>query len=874
MKTFTMQRIFLGTSIITGVLVTGGLYVGLVLLGNSAFHWRQVVALGGIFTLLFALVQGLVVARWILPVLKYCRQMTGSPGESLEEMSQKIRITELAQLVRTLRDQAEYSKLIAQLTHDMLDQGSHQDVKLRSEVDPVGTAFQRLVSTLHTLEDLLEELTQGNLQVRVPDTVRQTKIGKMFRLMVIGIRQAVIKSRRDAQKIAISSARIASMSQQGSHNTEMESGAVESISSSIQEVAANLRQIMHNMKSQVQSLDTVFEAVESITQSIRDMNDGVEALSALAEATTQSIEEIHDFTKQIENHAQSAAQISETVSTEAKEGLTSVGSVIAGTYIIKSTVEEAAEAIQRLGNESERIGDILNVINDVTDQTNLLALNASIIAAQAGEHGRGFSVVAEQIKELAQRTNVSTKEIADIIRSVQTEVAQGMDAIQNCLQSVDEGVGLANQSGEVLKKIVRSIQGTKKMISTIASATITQAENSQHVKNSTEQVNQQLEALDALVKHQTTESAQILDMAHSLNHLTQEIDQAAVTQLQATEAIVQAVEQIQRLIRKNAVVAHQLAGSSLELGKLESDLAENMGQFLVTKRRIPPGFDPQRPTVAFIYPGAPSFFSHVHQGIQKALDSEQFQSLTLDSQEDPVLQTEHLNWLLRQQWLRGIILTPVDEQTGQNLVATMLKSEIPVVAVDRVIKNVRISVVADNLRGGAEAAQLLKEELPEQCTVLVFGTRSINSLCLRMEGFAQKAKTYSWKVIEVFVTPIDMNRARQSILQGCAENPDAAGIFLTHEHASLAYLALLNAGQISQQQIRAVSYDVSPEITEAVADGRFLGTIDQNPFQLGYTAAQELMALLQQPQTEPSASAKEILIPVNTITRQTLPGDL
>jgi methyl-accepting chemotaxis protein/ABC-type sugar transport system substrate-binding protein len=728
------------------------------------------------------------------------------------------------------------------------------------------------VETLGTLEKLLEEVTKGNLLIHIPKKLRETKIGGIFRLIVLGIRQSIIEVRKETKSIAKSSAEISAMSQQGSRSAEMETQTVESISTSIQQVAENLREVMQNIRLQVDSLDHVFTAIEKMIVLSQDINEGVELLSSLAESTAQSIEEIYDFTKEIKAHAQSSAQISETVSNEAKDGLTSVGSVIAGIYIIKTTVEEAATAIQRLGGESERIGNILEVINDVAEQTNLLALNASIIAAQAGEHGRGFSVVANEIKGLAERTTSSTKEIAGIIQSVKTEVAQGMIAIQDCLQSVEEGVSLANQSGEVLKKIVRSIQGAKKMVSTIARATVTQAENTQQVRSSTEQVTQKLEELYTIVKNQAEESSHLTEMANVLKKVTQQIDQSAVTQLQETEAIVHSVEQIQGLVHRNANVAYRLATSSDELGRLESSLAEHIGQFLVSKHQLPRNFDQNYPGIAFVYPGAPFFFTYIYQGIQHILAEEQhFQSLSLDSQEDPVLQTEHINWLMQQSWLKGVILSPVDEHTGTQIVSDVMKHEIPLVVVDRLTKNAHFSVLSDNVEGGTCAAEMLREKISANSIVLVCGSRNITSIFNRIEGFFTKAKSYHWQVVEVFTSSLDIEQAKHSILEGFRLNPDADGIFLTNERASFAYLELIQEGNLPKRKLHAVGYDMTPKIVEAIADERLLGTIFQDPARLGSVAAQELLTLFQQPQADRSLTPKEILVPVKVITRCRVP---
>ena len=120
---------------------------------------------------------------------------------------------------------------------------------------------------------------------------------------------------------------------------------------------------------------------------------------------------------------------------------------------------------------------------------------------------------------------------------------------------------------------------------------------------------------------------------------------------------------------------------------------------------------------------------------------------------------------------------------------------------------------------------------------------------------------------------MSVNSSKQGILEGLHSNPDAEGIFLTNEDASIAYLELFREGKLPKQQLYVVSYDMNPEIIEAIADGRLLGTIFQDPGKLGSTAAQELLTLLQQPQTDSAFTPKEVLVPVKKITRDNLASE-
>ncbi|XXS94822.1 methyl-accepting chemotaxis protein [Sorangium sp. So ce590] len=134
----------------------------------------------------------------------------------------------------------------------------------------------------------------------------------------------------------------------------------------------------------------------------------------------------------------------------------------------------------RLGLRIEAIGQILAVIDDVAEQTNLLALNAAIIAAQAGEHGKGFAVVADEIKDLAERAGGSRKEIAELIKTIQSESKNAIAAVERGAHNVDRGVEVSNEAERALKKILESSQKSTNMVRAIARATVEQAKGSKH----------------------------------------------------------------------------------------------------------------------------------------------------------------------------------------------------------------------------------------------------------------------------------------------------------------------------------------------------------------------------------------------------------
>jgi methyl-accepting chemotaxis protein len=181
-------------------------------------------------------------------------------------------------------------------------------------------------------------------------------------------------------------------------------------------------------------------------------------------------EEMSATVNDVSHNTVSAADFSRTLKDSVLEGGEIIRQAIAGIKSVAKTITEASGTIDDLSHESEKIGEIISVINDIADQTNLLALNAAIEAARAGEQGRGFAVVADEVRKLAARTTTATGEIAAMIHSIQSESGNVATSMARGIGEAESGVSLANQAGEALERIVEGIEGVAEMISQIATA--------------------------------------------------------------------------------------------------------------------------------------------------------------------------------------------------------------------------------------------------------------------------------------------------------------------------------------------------------------------------------------------------------------------
>jgi methyl-accepting chemotaxis protein len=257
--------------------------------------------------------------------------------------------------------------------------------------------------------------------------------------------------------------------------------SVEESSSSILELGAAGDELNDTASVLSSKVEEVSGSIEQMVRSVKQVSSATEGLSDAAAETSSSMEEMASSMKAVDNSAEQTARLSSEVVSLAESGQEKVSQTIQGMEAIRDATDAAEAVIQGLGARAKEIGGILDVIDDVADETNLLALNAAIIAAQAGEHGRAFSVVADEIKELADRVLASTKEIGGLIRSLQDESVNAIGAIEAGTASVASGVELSAEAGSSLEEITRASRESGTRIGGIVSAVREQAKATSHV---------------------------------------------------------------------------------------------------------------------------------------------------------------------------------------------------------------------------------------------------------------------------------------------------------------------------------------------------------------------------------------------------------
>jgi methyl-accepting chemotaxis protein len=335
--------------------------------------------------------------------------------------------------------------------------------------------------------------------------------------------------------------------------------AMEESSSSILELGAAGEELNETATLLTGQVDEVSSSVEEMVRSVRQVSESVDSLAEAAMATSTSMEEMATSMSEVDSSADETGRLFEQVVDRAESGREKVHQTIAGMEEIREATETAERVIRNLGSRTDEIGAIVDVIDDVADETNLLALNAAIIAAQAGEHGRAFSVVADQIKDLADRVLTSTKEIGGLIRAVQAEGSNAIGAIERGTRSVAGGVDLSAEAGVSLEEITRASRESGIRIEAIVTAVREQAKAAGHVVSLMERVRGGVEAIRRAASEQDRGNEVVYRGSVAMQHVAERV--RATTDEQArgsgiirerSEEARDAVEHIHRVMQEQA----------------------------------------------------------------------------------------------------------------------------------------------------------------------------------------------------------------------------------------------------------------------------------------------------------------------------------
>jgi methyl-accepting chemotaxis protein len=397
------------------------------------------------------------------------------------------------------------------------------DVRGQDEIGQLARTFDSMVKYLKEMASVSEAIAGGDLSVQVHPRSANDTLANAFMRMIEGLRGLVRNVRDAASQVASASGQVASASDESARNSLQTSSAIDEVTSTMHEMSVNVQNMVKSTQTQASSVSETSASIDEMVTSIQRVAD---TAKVLLDISNRSREEVHS-------------------------GIGTMEKATDGLNRINTTIRSSGEIIDALGTRADDIGKIIEVIDDLAEQTNLLALNAAIEAARAGEHGLGFAVVADEVRKLVEKSAQSTKEISELIQSIQKEARKAVENMEKSTTIVNEGLNLGQELNAALRKISNVVTEVYKFAQEIGAAT----------------------------NEQSHGSSQIARATTRLNEITHEINSAVEEQASGAQAVVRAMERMRELVQSSTSGSTELAASSDQMSKMSRGLLESMDTF-------------------------------------------------------------------------------------------------------------------------------------------------------------------------------------------------------------------------------------------------------------------------------------------------------
>jgi len=415
------------------------------------------------------------------------------------------------------------------------------DVQRDDEIGELARGFAKMVIYLKEMAGVSEAIAGGDLTVEVKPRSAHDTLGNAFARMVEGLGRLVSSVRDASTQVASASGQVANASDDSAKVGLQASSAIDEVTSTMHEMSVNVQNMVKSTQVQASSVSETSASIDQMVASIQRVAD---TAKVLLDISNRSREEVHS-------------------------GISTMEKATDGLNRINATINSSGEIIGALGQRADDIGKIIEVIDDLAEQTNLLALNAAIEAARAGEHGLGFAVVADEVRKLAEKSAQSTKEISELIQSIQKEARKAVENMDRSTGIVNEGLDLGGELNSALRKISNVVTEVYKFAQEIGAAT----------------------------NEQSHGSSQIARATTRLNEITHEINSAVEEQASGAQAVVKAMERMRELVQQSTSGSTELAASAEQMSKMSRGLLDFMDRFTLdessSSRREEPDEKPQ-----------------------------------------------------------------------------------------------------------------------------------------------------------------------------------------------------------------------------------------------------------------------------------------
>ncbi len=496
---------------------------------------------------------------------------------SIRETTQKG--DEIAVLKSVFNNISAYLRDTATIAASVATGVLASEVRMRSEHDVLGKAVREMLHYLRNVAIIATQVEEGDLTETVEVRSSNDAFGRVFHGMTEGLRALIIRIRTSAQEIAATGTTISSFA---IHNNNL----VQHVHTSAQKTIATMQDIDAGIEDIANRMDTLSSSAGASFVSVKHMTSSI---AHIASNTTKLTQEIHQTVSSLNNavnsleHVVKSTDVSQQLSQEslqdALEGQQAVEQVVHSMETLQQTINTAVELMTRFDQRSQDIDTIIEVIRGIADQTSLLALNASIIAAQAGEHGKSFGIVAAEIKSLANGVMTSTKEIAAIVNNLHQDMNSVVETVHQGASNVEHSIDRTQQAQAALHKIAGSAERSSSVVTEIAEALHEVMTTNHEISHRMQQVDTMTDEITSATNEQKTSMDQIQQALEYLNDMTSDIRETTVRQAAGSQEVFDATQNVTTLIEQNLESSQQLNMITEKLALQANLLLQSVDRF-------------------------------------------------------------------------------------------------------------------------------------------------------------------------------------------------------------------------------------------------------------------------------------------------------